>query len=108
MVTAVIVTNLLISLLCWYSVKRIWILRRRFATVARAVEKYERNTHRVLSGAPSAILKGQTGTASLRKQTQRLEVQVQRLQQILSLLSLGRLTWRRSVLSKPDRQARNR
>lgn len=96
MVTIVVI-NLLISCFCFYAAWQIWQLRRTLAQVANALTDYERNTHNVLYGAPVGILYGQKGTHQLRQQYQRLELQLQKVQQVLGLITLGQGVWRTQV-----------
>jgi hypothetical protein len=84
----VIVFNCIVALLCLVVAWQFWKLRRKLAKATRILERAERGTQRVLSRAPSAILKGQTGTQSLRQNLQALEPKLARLQQIQKLLGL--------------------
>jgi hypothetical protein len=94
MVAVVIVLNLLIAIGCLYVAWQVWKLRSALSKASDAMVSAERATHRVLSGAPRGIGKGETGVRSLRRQYQRLEVKLLRVQQILKLLGLGQLVWR--------------
>jgi hypothetical protein len=93
MVAVVIVLNLLIGVGCWVVARRVWKLRSALSKAADALVSAERATHRVLSGAPRGIGKGETGVRSLRRQYQNLEVKLLRVQQILKLLGLGQVVW---------------
>jgi hypothetical protein len=108
MVTTVIIINLLISVICLYAAWQIWQLRRTLSQVANALTDYERNTHSVLYGAPVGILQGQKGVRQLRQQYQKLGLQLQKVQQILGLVSLGQGVWlkqvRRSQRSRTGRK----
>lgn len=106
MLITVLVINLLISLFCLYSAWQIWQLRRTLANVADALMLYERNTHAALYGAPPAILLGQKGTRALRQQYQRLTVQLQKVQQILALVSFGQGVWQATRRSRRSRSTR--
>ncbi|HEY9749028.1 MAG TPA: hypothetical protein V6C63_10135 [Allocoleopsis sp.] len=97
MVATVVVINLLISIFCLYAAWQIWQLRRTLAQVANALTDYERNTHNVLYGAPPGILQGQKGVRQLRQQYQNLALQLQKVQQILGLVSLGQGVWRKQM-----------
>ncbi|MBI4783395.1 MAG: hypothetical protein HY785_19070 [Oscillatoriophycideae cyanobacterium NC_groundwater_1537_Pr4_S-0.65um_50_18] len=93
MVTSVIAINLLIALLCLCAARKVWRLSKIWATAANALVIAEQNTHRVLSGAPEAIARGQTGTQELRQQYRQLELQVQKAQQLLALTGLSQVAW---------------
>ena len=93
MVAIVIIINLLIATGCWYVAWRVWKLRSALSKAADALISAERATHRVLSGAPQGIGRGETGTRHLRQQYRLLEVKLLRVQQILKLLGLGQLVW---------------
>jgi hypothetical protein len=116
MLTVVIVLNVLISLLCLYVTWRVWNLRKALAAAADILTAAERSTHAVLRGAPQAIERGQLGTSALRERYQQLEIQLQKVQQVLALLSLLQGVWRRtfrprpktSLSSKRSRRARYR
>lgn len=88
MVTVVVVLNVLISLLCLYVAWQVWNLRRTLAAVVNAIAIAERNTYTVLHGAPNAIYKGQLGVHGLRERYQQLELQLQQVQKILTVLGL--------------------
>ncbi|MBD2097255.1 hypothetical protein H6F90_19325 [Trichocoleus sp. FACHB-591] len=97
MVITVVVINLLVSCFCFYAAWQIWKLRRTLAQVANALTASERSTHSVLYGAPTGILQGQRGVNQLRQQYQKLELQLQKVQQVLGLISLGQGVWRQQV-----------
>lgn len=94
MVTVVLILNGLIALLCLYGAWQVCRWRSILATAADALIAAERATHRVLHTAPQAIATGQIGSSQLRQQYQLLSLQLQQVQQILSLLGLGQLAWR--------------
>lgn len=95
MVTVVVILNLLIALLCLYVAWRMWQLRRVLAKATDALIAAEHSTHQVLSDAPEFVLRGQGGVAHLRKQYLRAALQLQKAQQILTLLGLGQFVWKR-------------
>ncbi len=97
MVTAVIVINILISLFCFYLVRRLCKIRRQVARAANAVLAAERHTHRVLHRAPQAIIKGQHGTGNLREKYQHLQQQLNQVQTIITLLNWGQKRLRRNA-----------
>ncbi|MBD2461758.1 hypothetical protein H6G89_11925 [Oscillatoria sp. FACHB-1407] len=96
MVTVVVILNSLIGLACLYAAWRVWRLKRTLAAIADVLIIAERNTHQVLHGAPDAIVKGQLGVYQLRQQTQ----QLQKVQQIMALVGLGRSLWQQRTPSR--------
>ena len=95
MVTVVFIGNLLISLGNLYVAWRIWKFRQAIAKVTTILTKVERRIHLVLSPAPGAIAKGEKGTHHLREHYQKLELQMQRVEQVLLLINLGYRIWQR-------------
>lgn len=93
MLNVVVVLNVLISLLCLYVARQVWNLRRVLGATVDAVLLAERNTYKVLHDAPENILQGQVGVGSARDSYQQLEVQLQKIQQVLTLLSLVQRVW---------------
>lgn len=111
MLTVVVVLNVLISLLCLYVAWQVWNLRRALGAAADAVLLAERNTYNVLHGAPEAISQGQVGIGGARDSYQQLELQLQKIQQVLTLLSLVQKVWglsKRSTVSPGVRLKRGR
>ncbi len=93
MLTVVVVLNVLISLMCLYVAWQVWNLRRALRATADAVLLAERNTYNLLHGAPEAISQGQVGIGGARDSCQKLELQLQKFQQVLTLLSLIQRVW---------------
>lgn len=108
MLTVVVVLNVLISLLCLYVAWQVWNLRRALRATAAAVLLAERNTYNVLHGAPEAITQGQVGIGGARDSYQQLELQLQKVQQVLTLLSLVQKVWGLRTLSPEVRLKRGR
>ncbi len=109
MITVVVVLNVLISLLCLYVARQVWNLRRSLAATADVLTLVERNTHNVLYGAPQAISQGQLGVHSLRGRYQQLELQLQQVQKVLTVLGLVQSFWRaqsRQLRRRPKRYRR--
>lgn len=94
-VAVVIIINLLIATGCLYVAWQVWKLRLALSKATDALVSAERATHNVLSGAPQGIGQGETGVYYLRQRYQVLEAKLLRVQQILKLLGLGQLVWRR-------------
>jgi hypothetical protein len=108
MLTIVLVINVSIALLCILVAWQVWKLRRTLGRAADSILAAERATHRVLYGAPAAIANGQIGVSSLRQKLKRLEPQLQQVQQVLGLFSLGQTAWRQSIKSAKNRSRRIR
>lgn len=108
MILVVVVFNVLISLLCLYVAWQVWNLRRVLGTAADAINIAERNTYAVLHDAPRAISQGQIGTRALRERYQELEVQLQRVEQVLVILGFVQRVWRSQRLRRPQRYRRRR
>lgn len=70
------------------------MLRKALANAANVLISVERITYNTLHGAPKAIMSGQIGIRGLKERYQELEVQWQRVQQVLALLGLGQNIWR--------------
>ena len=88
MVAVVVVINVLISLLCLYIAWFLWNLRRALSVAADVVTLFDRDTHNALYGAPQAISQGQLGIRATRGSYQNLEIQLQRVQQVVAFLGL--------------------
>lgn len=107
MVTVVVVINVLISLLCLYVAWFLWNLRRSLSVAADVVTLFDRDTHNALYGAPNAISQGQLGVRASRGSYQKLEIQLQRVQQILAFLGLLQSLLRMVTRSSSNRNQRN-
>lgn len=99
MVTVVVVLNTLISLILLYVAWQVWKLKQKLEIVADRLAAYERCSHAVLYATPEKIYIAQQSIYNLRQGNQKLEVQIQQVRQIISLLFLGRQVWRRSFRS---------
>ncbi|WP_416667557.1 hypothetical protein [Egbenema bharatensis] len=93
MVTVVLIFNSLLALLCLYVAWQVCRLRNALANVADALIAAEHTTHRVLHNAPHHISKRQACTYQLRRDYYHLTLQMQKVQQVLALLGLGRFLW---------------
>jgi hypothetical protein len=96
MVTVVVVLNTLISLILLYAAWRVWKLKQKLGILADRLAAYERCSYAALYAAPEKISTAQQNIYNLRQGNQKLEVQIQQVRQIISLLFLGRQVWRRS------------
>jgi len=95
MVILVVVINTLISLILLYTAWRVWQLKQQLAHIADKLTAYKSCTHTVLDQAPENIYLSQQNIYNLRQKNQALQTQIQQVQQILSLLLLGRQIWQR-------------
>jgi hypothetical protein len=86
MVELVIVINILISLMLFYAAWRLWRLRKLLGNAANALSAAERSTNAVLSKAPDFLHVRQSNISNLRLRNQVLELQIQQIRQLLSLL----------------------
>ena len=100
MVTVVVVINLAIALILLFLAWQFWQLRQRLANVADTLIAVERSTHEVLRGAPASISLGQQGIHRLRQGNKPLQLQLQQVRQVISLLIFGRQIWQR--FSRPS------
>ncbi|UNU24401.1 hypothetical protein [Microcoleus vaginatus] len=97
MLTAVVIINLLISLVCFYIAAKVWKIRRTIARLEMRIAGMERTSSNVLSTSPDFLGKRQQGTRQVRRRYQQLELQLQQVQQLLGLLGLGRMLWSRGA-----------
>jgi len=95
MVILVIVINTLISLILLYVAWRVWQLKQQLAYIADRLTAYESCTHAALNKAPENIYLSQDNIYNLRQKNQALQMQIQQVRQIISLLLLGRQIWQR-------------
>jgi predicted negative regulator of RcsB-dependent stress response len=95
MVTVVVVINMLISLMLLYVAWRVWQLKQKIEFIGDRLTEYERCTHDLLYKAPENIYLGQNSIQQLRQSNQVLQLQIQQIRQIISILLLGRRTWQR-------------
>ena len=93
MVIIVIVINILISLLCLYLSRKIWMLTLTINRLEKKLILMEQRTRFVLEKAPKFINSGQQGTTKLRQKYHQLQVQQQQLEQALGLISLAVRVW---------------
>ncbi|MEH2303522.1 MAG: hypothetical protein V7K88_32280 [Nostoc sp.] len=95
MVILVILVNTLISLILFYVAWRVWQLKQQLAYIADRLTVYESCTHAALNKAPENIYLSQENIYNLRQKNQALQMQIQQVRQIISLLLLGRQIWER-------------
>lgn len=113
LVILVVVFNFLLGVACLWIAARIWQFRQTLAVIADRILGVEQAIHQVLYPAPNVIRKAQTGTNRLREYYARLGIQFERVQRIISILSLVQLFMRygqmvvprsRSVNAKPSKR----
>ncbi len=95
MVIVVVIINMLISLMLFYLAWRVWQFKRRLVKIAAILTAADRSTHAVLNRAPNAIYQGQQNVHNLGQTQQALELQIQQVRQIFSLLMVGQQVWLR-------------
>ena len=91
----VVVINTLMSGILLYVAWRIWKLKQRIGRIADRLTAYERCSHALLDQAPENIYINQQSLYYLGQRNQALQVQIQQVRQIVSLLLLGQQIWRR-------------
>ncbi|KOP22638.1 hypothetical protein AMR41_29645 [Hapalosiphon sp. MRB220] len=94
MVQVVVVINILISLILLYVAWRVWRLRLLLARLTNLFIIAERCSHALFSQAPQALDISRQNICHLRQTNQALELQIQQLQQIFSILFIGQRFWR--------------
>ena len=88
MIFSVVVINLFITLVNIYLAVKIWQLRRQLKRTTKTLIKCEKRIYLVLSPAPQFIVQGQKNIDNLRHSYQSLQFQLQKIRQLLWLLSL--------------------
>ncbi len=101
MVILVVIINTFISLILLYVAWQMWQLKQRLACITDSLTAYENCTHAALYQAPENIYLSQQSIYNLRQKNQALQIQTQQIQQIISLILLGRQIWRR-YLQRPE------
>ncbi|MEJ1935080.1 hypothetical protein WDZ92_33195 [Nostoc sp. NIES-2111] len=100
MVTIVVVINIFISLMLLYVALRVWQLKKQIVLISDRLLDCERCSHELLYQAPTNINLAQQNIQNLRQSKQGLQMQIQQVRQIISLLLLGQRTWGRYI-SRP-------
>ncbi|MEA5604748.1 hypothetical protein [Nostoc sp. UHCC 0252] len=95
MVILVILVNIVISLILLYVVWRVQQLKQQLTYIADKLIIYEAYTHAALNKAPENIYFSQENIYNLRQKNQALQIQIQQVRQIISLLLQGQKIWRR-------------
>jgi cell division protein FtsB len=100
MLTFVLVVNILLSLLGFYLAWKIWQVSRTLSNVADSIARAEQSTNQGLRQSPTAIAVAEQGTGRLREKYRQLNLQIQQLQKILSVLKTIRGFWQRRSRSR--------
>jgi predicted PurR-regulated permease PerM len=95
MVIVVVIINTLISLILLYIARQVWQLKKRLVRITNSLTAAERFTHALLDKAPENISRRQQNIHNLRQGNQSIQVQIQQVRQIFSLLLLGQQIQRR-------------
>jgi hypothetical protein len=95
MVTLVVIINTLISLILLYIARRVWQLKKRLVNITNRLTAAERRTHAVLDKAPENISRRQQNIHNLRQGNQSIQLQIEQVRQIFSLLLVGQQIQRR-------------
>ncbi|MEH1853296.1 MAG: hypothetical protein V7L11_16865 [Nostoc sp.] len=95
MIILVILVNTLISVILLYVAWRVCQLKQQLAYIADRLTAYESCAHAALNKAPENIYLSQQNIYNLRQRNQALQIQIQQVRQIISLLLLGRQIWQR-------------
>lgn len=105
MLIAVIIINVILSLVFFFVAWRLRKLKQTMNQVTKSILNADRVTYDVLHATPAALAKGELGTRNLRTRYQQVELQLLRLRQIVQLLSLGQTAWlRQSILKRRPRK----
>ncbi|CAD5983145.1 hypothetical protein PCC9214_05129 [Planktothrix tepida] len=95
MLITVIIINILISLVCLYIARKIWLFTLMINRLDKRLILMERNTRFVLERAPNFIDYGQQGSVQLRQNYKQLQRQLQQLNQAMALVSFAVRFWPR-------------
>ncbi len=97
MVTLVVIINTLLSIILLYVAWRVWKIKEVFASIANKFTDWERGAYNGLNPTPDKIYSGQQSIYQLRQKNRSLKLQIEKAQQIMGLLLVGRQIWRRSL-----------
>ena len=98
MVVTIVIINVSIALILLYVARRVWLLRQKLQRINNTLIAINRSAGAALTGTPNAIYKGQMGLSQLKQRNEPLQVQILRVRQVLSLLSVGQQAWQRFSL----------
>lgn len=100
-VPIVVAANFLIGFLCLVVAFGIWKATKLLKRLTKLAVTAESTVHKLLDGAPSNIIKGKSGIATLRIKYQALKPKLQQAQQLINLLRVTRFIWGRRVILVP-------
>lgn len=103
MVTVVVVINLALALMLMYLAWIMWQVGSQLAQLTDILSTYERSIHAGLGDAPTAITTAQVGIAQLQQRSLLQDLQLLRIQQVLTLLGIGQQIWQSSRFARRSR-----
>jgi len=92
MLIAVLIVNLLLAMLCWWAIWQIWRMRQTIADLREMLDWAESQTER-LPNLSATLMHQQQSLQVLRHHYQQMLLSFRQGQQILSLITVGRLLW---------------
>jgi hypothetical protein len=93
MIPFIVTFNLLLAIAGFYAAWQVWQLRQALAQTVEALTVSERATYDVLHGAPEGIGGTTLGINQLRQTYQQVESQLEQVQRLTQLLTLGLSVW---------------
>ncbi|MDJ0530918.1 MAG: hypothetical protein QNJ70_00260 [Xenococcaceae cyanobacterium MO_207.B15] len=99
MIVFVVTVNFLVAMFNFYLAFRIWQLRKIIALITAIITNCEIYLSYVLSNAPTIIKKKQENIYQFRQRYQLLQLQLQKIRQIIILMNWMYRIWRRYSLS---------
>ena len=95
MIIVVVTLNLIITLFNFYLVFRLWQLKKLLGSISSILISCENYLYAVLFVTPQILQKEQTNIYHLRQRYQIWQLQLQKIRQIMILLSWLYRTWRK-------------
>jgi hypothetical protein len=95
MLVAVIILNLLLGCLCLAVALMVWKLRPKIAHISETILSLDGTLDRALHIAPPKIYTAQRGSQEARQYYAKLETQLAKLNQMITILGLSQIIWRR-------------
>jgi hypothetical protein len=105
LVVLVVIFNFLCGTACLWIAYRIWQFKQKLFRLSEQISAIERIVHGVLYPAPNAIYKAQRSTSHLRERYAELGIKYERVQRILSILSVMKGFLRYTNLARFGRRA---
>ena len=103
MVTVVVVINLALALMLLFFAWVMWQVRSLLAQLTDSLSTYERSIHAGLRDAPTAITTTQVSIAQVQQRSLLQDLQLLRIQQVLTLFSIGQQIWQSSRSARRSR-----